>query len=408
MSCNKVTCRLQQHYTYRLCKVLCEVGFDKQCSLANLFTAVLMLHDCPVYLLQLYGSYYRRLSKKVQTELAEANGVAEEVLSAMTTVRAHAAQDSAESAYSNKLHGFYVLQKKEAIAYAAYSATSTFLPSTVALAVLYYGGSLVLAGQMSPGSLVSFMLYQQSLSSAFQMMGDVFSALTAAVGAADKVIELMKREPHIPPSGHHIPERFEGRLMLESVVFSYPARPQQRVLNGLSLTINPGECLLMSAVFLSRDQERCCFTVHIGVYLYDAPGAYLFEIDFSSVGWWCIHCFAGTTYHSPQRFHARPLCSFSVAQPGEVVALVGPSGGGKSSIIKLIQRFYTPQSGYVLVDGRDVGVYDAKWLRRHVALVSQEPVLFARSIKRNICYGLEAEDGVEATPTQVSALQCTA
>ncbi len=47
----------------------------------------------------------------------------------------------------------------------------------------------------------------------------------------------------------------------------------------------------------------------------------------------------------------------------------------------------------VLVDGRDVGIYDPKWLRRHVALVAQEPVLYARSIRRNIIYGCEEDDG---------------
>ncbi len=56
-------------------------------------------------------------------------------------------------------------------------------------------------------------------------------------------------------------------------------------------------------------------------------------------------------------------------EPGQVVALVGPSGGGKSSIVKLVERFYLPQSGAVLLDGRDVGVYNSKWLRRQVALV---------------------------------------
>ena len=64
----------------------------------------------------------------------------------------------------------------------------------------------------------------------------------------------------------------------------------------------------------------------------------------------------------------------------QVVALVGPSGGGKSSIVKLIERFYVPTAGAVRMDGRDVGAYQDKWLRRHVGIVSQEPVLFGRRL----------------------------
>ena len=57
---------------------------------------------------------------------------------------------------------------------------------------------------------------------------------------------------------------------------------------------------------------------------------------------------------------------------------MGPSGGGKSSIVKLVERFYLPAGGAVRIDGRDVGIYDEKWLRRRVAIVSQEPVLYGR------------------------------
>ena len=62
-----------------------------------------------------------------------------------------------------------ILQRKEALAYGVYSCTNTFLPTAVAAVVLFYGGSLVLQGHMSAGALVSFMLYQQSLASAFQV-----------------------------------------------------------------------------------------------------------------------------------------------------------------------------------------------------------------------------------------------
>jgi ABC-type bacteriocin/lantibiotic exporter with double-glycine peptidase domain len=95
-----------------------------------------------------YGAYFRKLSKKVQAELAEANAVAQEVMGNITTVKSHAAAQSAQAAYAAKLGDYYALQLKESAAYSAYAAATTFLPSTVAAAVLFYGGHLVLAGQV--------------------------------------------------------------------------------------------------------------------------------------------------------------------------------------------------------------------------------------------------------------------
>jgi ATP-binding cassette, subfamily B (MDR/TAP), member 9 len=199
-----------------------------------------------------YGAYYRRLSKKVQAELAGANAVAEEAIGTMTTVKAHAAEGSVEAAYTSKLGAFYILQRKEAIAYSLYMTTNTFLSAAVVAAVLFYGGNLVLAGRMSSGALVSFLLYQQSLSAAFQALGDVFSALSAAVGAADKVIELMNRQPAFQPGGTLAATDFFGRIELRDVRFAYPARPQAQVLRGFSLTIEPGEVVALVGEYMQR------------------------------------------------------------------------------------------------------------------------------------------------------------
>jgi ABC transporter fused permease/ATP-binding protein len=89
--------------------------------------------------------------------------------------------------------------------------------------------------------------------------------------------------------------------------------------------------------------------------------------------------------------------AFTVA-PGEVVALAGPSGAGKSTIAGLLLRFYDPVSGAVKVDGRDVRELDADALRRHIGVVSQEPILFATSIAENIRYGRP-----DATQAEVEA-----
>ncbi|GMF70543.1 unnamed protein product [Aspergillus oryzae] len=78
--------------------------------------------------------------------------------------------------------------------------------------------------------------------------------------------------------------------------------------------------------------------------------------------------------------------NFEIPQ-GTNVAIVGPSGGGKSTIASILLRFYLPTKGRVLIDGKDIGEMNAKSLRRKIGIVSQEPVLFSGSIAENISYG---------------------
>ena len=99
-------------------------------------------------------------------------------------------------------------------------------------------------------------------------------------------------------------------------------------------------------------------------------------------------------FHYPSRPDTPALEDFSLhVQPGETVALVGPSGAGKSTVLGLLLRFHDPQAGAVLVDGIDVREQDPAELRGHVALVPQQPTIFAASARDNIRYGrLEASD----------------
>nr|QVT92379.1 ABC transporter [Salvia miltiorrhiza] len=91
-------------------------------------------------------------------------------------------------------------------------------------------------------------------------------------------------------------------------------------------------------------------------------------------------------------YPARPteqiFSDFSLCIPrGTTAALVGQSGSGKSTVVSLIERFYDPQSGEVLIDGINLKEFQLKWIRSKIGLVSQEPVLFMGSIKDNIAYG---------------------
>jgi ATP-binding cassette subfamily B protein len=93
------------------------------------------------------------------------------------------------------------------------------------------------------------------------------------------------------------------------------------------------------------------------------------------------------SFRYPARPDAEVLTNVSLALlPGEVVALVGPSGSGKSTIAALLARMYDPVSGKIVLDGRDLASLDVEWLRTQVGAVSQEPLLFARSIADNIRY----------------------
>jgi len=93
-------------------------------------------------------------------------------------------------------------------------------------------------------------------------------------------------------------------------------------------------------------------------------------------------------FNYPTRPDIKVMDGFSLdIKAGETIALCGASGGGKSTVIALIELFYKPISGQVLLDGSDINNFNLKWYRQQIALVSQEPILFATSIADNIRYG---------------------
>lgn len=95
-------------------------------------------------------------------------------------------------------------------------------------------------------------------------------------------------------------------------------------------------------------------------------------------------------FNYPARPDVQIFSGFSLHVPsGKTAALVGQSGSGKSTVISLLERFYDPHSGEVLIDGVDLKQLQLKWIREKIGLVSQEPILFATTIKENISYGKE-------------------
>lgn len=100
--------------------------------------------------------------------------------------------------------------------------------------------------------------------------------------------------------------------------------------------------------------------------------------------------FKDVHFSYPSRPDTPVLQDFNLTiRAGKTVGLVGSSGSGKSTIASLLERFYDPCEGYILLDGHDINRLQLKWLRSQLGLVNQEPVLFATSIKENILLGKE-------------------
>ena len=114
--------------------------------------------------------------------------------------------------------------------------------------------------------------------------------------------------------------------------------------------------------------------------------------------------FERVTLRYPSRPDHRALNDFSLAiPPGEAVALVGPSGAGKSTVFQTLLRFYAPQQGRILFDGVDTASTDLVSLRRNIALVAQDPVIFSGTIADNIRYGKpEAPDAAVRRAAQAA------
>lgn len=114
--------------------------------------------------------------------------------------------------------------------------------------------------------------------------------------------------------------------------------------------------------------------------------------------------FEAVTFAYPTRPGQSALRGFSLTiSPGETVALAGPSGAGKSTVLQLLLRFFDPQAGRILVDGVDIAAADPLALRARIAVVSQDPAIFAATVAENIRYGRPGATDAEVTAAAEAA-----
>ena len=298
---------------------------------AKLTLLVLLIVPLVIVPILVLGRRLRKLSRENQDWIAESSGNASEALLSVQTVQAFTNEARARATFGRVTDLSLLAAMRRINTRALLTMIVIFLIFTGVVVVLWIGARDVRAGGMSVGVLVQFVIYSVMVAGAVGALSEIWSELQRAAGATERLVELLQSHDDItdPAQPAALPDAVRGEITFDGVSFHYPSRPGISALDGIDLTI----------------------------------------------------------------------------RPGETVALVGPSGAGKTTIIQMLLRFYDPQAGRVLLDGVALPDMARDGFRRHIALVPQDPVIFADSARENIRFGrLQATDAeVEAAARAAAA-----
>lgn len=201
-----------------------------------------MLATFPVLVLiaMVFGKYIRKLSKTAQDELAAANVIVEETLQSIFTVKSFAGEDYESKRYGKGLNRVVDVALKAAGFRGAFISFIIFALFGGIVAVMWYGATLVAAGEMSVGDLVSFVLYTTFIGGSIAGLGDIYGQIQKAIGSSERVLEILDEAPEIS-TGDFQKVPMHGSIQLSNVGFNYPSRPEMEVLKNINLAIPAGE-----------------------------------------------------------------------------------------------------------------------------------------------------------------------
>jgi len=261
---------------------------------------------------KIYGDWLQQNGKDVQKSLADSNNVAQEAFSCMQAVLAFSSESLECAKYDKMIQRNYVLNVQNIFASAIYyMLVATFLINTCVQAIiLFIGTMLIIHGELDPHVLLSFALYQNQLQEYCMALASGYTSLKRSAGVGDEVFKILDRIIPEPGTGSHRQQKMVDSSTLESKL-----KENQ---NGLS-------------------------------------------IEFFNV-----------IFAYPSRPSHLVLRGLNLCIPaGATVAIVGASGCGKSTIISLIERFYDPLDGCIMVDGFDIKNLNVADFRKKIGIVSQ-------------------------------------
>ncbi len=198
----------------------------------------------------LFGRQLRKLSTRVQDTLADSTAMAEEALSGVRVVKAFTREGYEAQRYGEQMERTFDATMVLTRVRAAFGPLITFLGFAALAGVLWFGGREVLAGRLTGGALIAFLVYGINIAAALGSFTGLYGQLQEALGASRRIFELLDETPEIRDAPGAVPlPPAAGRIRLERVCFAYPTPPGEKigpaVLHDVDLEIRPGEALAL-------------------------------------------------------------------------------------------------------------------------------------------------------------------
>lgn len=216
-------------------------------TLHGRLTGVMLLAVPPVIAAAvLFGLRFEKLSKERQEAQADANVAAEESLAGIRTVQAFVREPEERERYRARIERAKRISLRAAALWGAFGGVVSFLAFSAVTLVLWYGGTLLVKGELRPGELTSFLIYTVMVASAVGSLTALYGSWKTAIGATQRVRELLDTKPVVVDAANALPlARVEGRIELRGVGFAYPAAAGKKALEDVSLAVEPGQCVAL-------------------------------------------------------------------------------------------------------------------------------------------------------------------
>jgi ATP-binding cassette subfamily B protein len=302
---------------------------------------------------RLFRDHVRESFRRVRTAIGRINSFTQEHISGMSVVQLFNREQRAYDDFEQVNRQHMIAFKDTIFAYALFYPAVDVLSAVAIALIVWRGGIGVLSGVVLIGVLNMFIQYSLRFWRPIQDMSDKYNILQSAMAASERIFKLLDTEPEIVSPAEPLAGDGSNRIEFRHVWFTYQKlTPEQQAAvdaavkgTGFSPYNNPAQT------------DRAL-----------APEGNAALAAIEGIEW------------------ILKDVSFTV-EPGQTVAIVGHTGAGKTTLTSLMMRFYDVTAGQILIDGVDLRQHDLTALRRHFAVVLQDPFLFTGTIAENIRFG---------------------